>query len=132
MLWDYQRQVAQRLLDHVHYHLAGYGEDFHCRHGDRLRRSVAGYGGGQLSSVERAETLTNGELGPWEVLGSQLLAPRERPGAAVVQGHLIVAGGLSYSTGGIVASTEYAEVLAYILHRVKRRCGRSGPASLAP
>lgn len=72
---------------------------------------VAGYGGGQLNSVERATILGDCSLGAWEILTSTLVAPRERPGVAVIQNHVAVVGGLSYSSGGIVATTEFSEIL---------------------
>ncbi len=72
---------------------------------------VGGYGNGQLDTIERAEILSDGTLGPWSVLPSRLTVPRERPGAAIAASMMVVMGGFSAASGGIVKTTEFAPVL---------------------
>jgi hypothetical protein len=61
------------------------------------------------STVESAAIQPDGSLSSWR-WESPLLAPREGPAATALGGYLYAIAGLSYTTGGIVASVERAPI----------------------
>ncbi|MEE8185717.1 MAG: hypothetical protein V3T96_04920 [Thermodesulfobacteriota bacterium] len=77
---------------------------------DNYIYAVGGYGGTMLDNVERAEILSNGDLGEW-VLEPEIMAmPRYVNGVKESRGVIYVVGGHAKGRGGGLTDVEYSRI----------------------
>ncbi len=74
--------------------------------------SFGGFGGALLDTVEHAEFLEDGTLGPWQLESGQMTLPRYTSGVNLVAGKSVVIGGHHQSKGGGITDVEWSPLSA--------------------
>lgn len=78
----------------------------------RYLYALGGFGGALLDTVERAEILSDGHLGPWQMLEQRLTVPRYVSAVASDGAHVFIVGGHAERGGAGIAGVEYATIAA--------------------